>query len=134
MPQLAEILLPEAIQGCAEHLCGAADEIVHLRLERYTVTVVPCIRRDIAVLHEDRCRIPVLYLALEPVAALEDQDVLARGRQLSDERAAPRPAADDDDVEALIHDPPPLETGAAVHDAAIRKDGGCGEIFCAISG
>src|SRR5215470_2747535 len=28
----------------------------------------------------------------------------------------------------------PLETGAAVHDAAIREDGGCGEIFCAISG
>ena len=98
------------------------------------VAVVPCIGRDIAVVHEDRCRIPVLHLALKPVAALEDQDVFARGRELPGERAAARPAADDDDVEALIHDPPPLETGAAVHYAAIREDGGCGEIFCAISG
>src|SRR5262249_34223201 len=103
MPQLAEILLPEAIQGCAEHLCGTADKIVHLRLERSAVSIVPCVRRDIAVLHEHRCRIPVLHLALEPVAALEDQDVLARGCELSGERAAPRPAADNDDVKALVH-------------------------------
>src|SRR5215471_21545311 len=116
MPQLAEILLPEAIQGCAEHLCGAADKIVHLRLERSTVAVVPSIGRDIPVLHEDRCRIPVLRLALEPIAALENQDVLARARELSGERAAPRSAADYDDVEALIH--------TSLRPASVR-DPGC---------
>src|SRR5262245_40041503 len=103
MPQLAEILLPEAIHGCTEHLRGAADDIVYLRLERPAVAVVPGIGRDIAVLHEDRCRVPVLGLALKPVAALEDQDVLARGCKLSSERAATRPAANDDNVESLIH-------------------------------
>src|SRR5262249_51291561 len=108
MPQLAEISLPQAIQGGAEHLCGAADKIVHLWMERSTVAVVPCIRRDITVVYEDRCRIPVLCPALEPVAALGERDVLARGCEWRGERAATRPAADDDDVEALIHDPPPL--------------------------
>jgi len=103
MTQFAEILLPEAIQGCTEHLRGAADEIVYLWLERSIVAVVPGIDRDIAVLHEDCCRIPVLRLAPKPVTAFEDQDTLARGREPSGERAATRPAAYDDDVKALIH-------------------------------
>jgi len=47
---------------------------------------------------------------------------------VSGKRAATRAAADDDDVEALVHTPAPLEADAAVHDAAIREDGGCGEI------
>src|SRR5215469_13160560 len=134
MPQLAEILLSEAIHGCTEHLRGAADEIMYLRLERSTVAVVPGVGRDVAVLYEDCCRIPVLRLALEPIAALENQDVLACGSELSGERAATRPAAYDDDVEALIHISLRLETGAAMHDAAIREDGRRGEIACAVAG
>src|SRR5215471_5714629 len=134
MPQLAKILLPEAIQGCTEHLRGAADEIVYLRLERSTVAVVPGVGRDVAVLYEDCCRIPVLRLALKPVAALENQDVLPRGGELPGERAATCPAAYDDDVEALIHISLRLETGAAMHDAAIREDGRRGEIACAVAG
>src|SRR5215831_15142518 len=133
MPQLAEILLSEAIHGCTEHLRGAADEIMYLRLERSTVAVVPGVGRDVAVLYEDCCRIPVLRLALKPVAALKNQDVLARGGELSDERAATCPAAYDDDVEALIHISLRLETGAAMHDAAIREDGRRAEIACAVS-
>ena len=103
MSQFGEILLPEAIQSCAEHLRGAADEIMHLRLKRSAVAVIPCIRRDITVLLEDRCRIPVLRLALEPVATLENQDALSRGRELFGESAATCAATDDDDVEALVH-------------------------------
>ena len=37
MAQLAEILLAQAIERRAEHLGRAADEIVHLRLERRAV-------------------------------------------------------------------------------------------------
>src|SRR5262249_27765555 len=106
----------------------------YLRLKRSTLTVVPGIGRNVAVLYEDCCRIPVLRFALKPVAALEDQNVLARGSELSGERAAPRPAAYDDDVEALIHISLHLETGAALHDAAIGKDGRRCEIACAVTG
>src|SRR5215469_9491377 len=134
MPQLAEILLSEAIHGCTEHLRGAADEIMYLRLERSTVAVVPGVGRDVAVLYEDCCRIPVLRLALKPVAALKNQDVLARGGELSGERAATCPAAYDYDVEALIHISLRLETGAAMHDAAIRLDGRRVVIACAVAG
>ena len=103
MAQLAEILLAQPIERRAEHLGRAADEIVHLRLERPAVSVVPGLGRYVAVLHEHGRRIPVLRLALEPVAALENQDALSRGRELSGKRAAARAAADDDDVEALVH-------------------------------
>ncbi len=103
MTQLAEILLPKAIQRGTEHLGRSADKIMYLRLKRPAVAVVPGIGRDIAVLHEDRCRIPVFRLALEPVAALENQDALPRGREVSGESAAACAAADDDDVEALVH-------------------------------
>ena len=103
MAQLAEILLPQPIQRGAEHLGRAADEVMHLRLERPAVAVVPGLGRDVAVLLEHRRGIPVQRLALEPVAALENQDALSRGRELAGERAAARAAADDDDVVALVH-------------------------------
>ncbi len=56
MLQLAEILLAQAIQRRAEHLCRAADEIVHLRLERLAVGQQPGIWRDVAVVGEDARR------------------------------------------------------------------------------
>src|SRR5215831_17293842 len=138
--QLAEVLLPEAKQGCAKHLRGTADEVVHLWLERSAVTVVPGLGRDIVILHEDCRHIPVPGLAFEPVAALEDQDVLARGSELSRKGAAAGSASDDDDVETLVHTrsackrclPAVLEPDAALHDAAIRKDGGGGKVACAV--
>jgi hypothetical protein len=54
-------------------------------------------RRDVAVLHEHRVRVRVLRLALEPVAALENEDAFSGRRQLSGECAAARAAADNDD-------------------------------------
>src|SRR5262249_14578881 len=103
MAQLAEVLLPEAVQRSAEHLGRAADEIMHLRLKRPTVAIIPCVGRDVAVVLEHRRRIPIFCLALEPVAALENQDALPRWRELPRERAAARAAADDDNVEAPVH-------------------------------
>src|SRR5262249_20302475 len=103
MVEVAEIFFGQPVERRAEQFCGAADEIMHLRLERAAVAVVPALGRDIAVLHEHRRRVPVLRLALEPIAALEDEDALARRREVSRERAAAGAAADDDDVEALIH-------------------------------
>jgi hypothetical protein len=42
MPQLTEVLPPEAIQRGAEHLGRPTDEIMDLRLKWPTLAVVPC--------------------------------------------------------------------------------------------
>src|SRR5262249_56279044 len=103
MLELAEIFFAQPVERRAEHFCRAADEIMNLRLKSTAVPVVPALGRDVAVLHEYRRRVPVLRLALEPIAALEDEDALSRRGEVSRERAAAGAAADDDDVEALIH-------------------------------
>jgi hypothetical protein len=72
MAKLAEITLPEAIECGAEQLGRAADEIMHLRLKRPAVAVVPDVRRDVAIVLEHRPRIPIVSLAFEPVATLEN--------------------------------------------------------------
>ena len=77
--QLAEVLLAQPVERRAVELRRAADEVVDLRLERLAVLVVPGVRRDVAVVDEDVLREPVLRLARQPVAALEQEDALARG-------------------------------------------------------
>ena len=77
MAQLAKVLSPQAIQRSAEQFGRAADEVVHLRLKWPAVTVVPGVGGYVAVVLEYCRRIPVLGLALEPVSALEYQDLLS---------------------------------------------------------
>ena len=97
--ELAEVLLAQAVERRAVQLGRAADEVVHLRLERLCrVGVVPGVRRDVATVDEHVVHVPVLRLAREPVAALEQQDALARRSQVPDERAAAGAAADHDHV------------------------------------
>jgi len=91
MPQLPEILASQAIERGAKKFGRTADEVVHLRLKRPAVAVVPGVGGDVAVVLEYRGHIPVLGLALEPVAALEDQDALSRRRELPCERPTPAP-------------------------------------------
>ena len=101
MLQLAEVLLAKPVQGGAVHLRRSTDEVVDTGLEGLAARVVPRVRRDVAVVHEHVLVRPVLRLARQPVAALEEQDALARRREVACERAAARAAADDDDVVAL---------------------------------
>src|SRR5580700_5782385 len=103
MVQLSEITFPEAIECGAEQLSCAADKIMNLWLKRPAVAVVPGIGRDVAIVLEYRRRIPVFRFPLEPVAALENQDVLSRRCEASSESATTGAAADDNDVEALVH-------------------------------
>src|SRR5215510_8342830 len=98
MAELAEVLWPQPIQRRAVHLGRAADGVVDARLERLAVLVVPRFFRDIAVVDEHGLRVPVLLFAREPVAALEDEDSLARRRELPRERPATGTTADDDHV------------------------------------
>ena len=104
--QLAEVVLAQAIERRAVELRRAADAVVHLRLERVAVVVVPGVGRDVAAVDEDVGGRPVLRLARQPVAALEQEDALARRGQAVHERSAARTAADHDDVVVAHRDTP----------------------------
>ena len=96
--ELLEVLLPQAVERGAVELRRAAHEVVDLRLERLALVVVPGVLRDVAVVDEHVLGKPVLRLAREPVAALQQQDPLARRRQVPCERAAAGTGSDDDHV------------------------------------
>ena len=98
MLQLAEVLLAKPVQRRAVELRRASDEVVHPRLKGLALRVVPRVRRDVAVVHEHALVRPVLGLAREPVAALEQKDALTRWSEVARERPSPCPGADDDDV------------------------------------
>jgi len=102
VPQLAEVLLAQAIQRRPVQLRGSADEVVDLRLERRAALVEPRVRRHIAVLDEHVLRQPVLRLARQPIAALEQQDALPGRGEVTCERASAGAGADDDDV-VVVH-------------------------------
>src|SRR5262249_39744555 len=89
---------PQPIERCAVELGRSPHEVVDLRLERLALRVVPGIRGDVAVLDEDAVAEPVLRLARQPVAPLEQEDLLARRREVTRGRAAAGAGADDDDV------------------------------------
>ena len=90
--------LAQAVQRGPVELGRAADVVVHLRLERRAVRVVPGVGRDVAAVDEHVLRQPVLRLPRQPAAALEQQDPLARRGQAADQRAAAGAAADHDHV------------------------------------
>ena len=118
VPELAEVLFAQTVQRRAVELRRAADAVVHLRLEGLAVAVVPGVRRDVAVLDEHVRGGPVLRLARQPVAALEQQDPLARGSQMPRERAAARAAADDDHVVVAHQDSSAIRSATMIRPAA----------------
>jgi hypothetical protein len=105
--ELAEVLRPQAVEGGAVELRRPADEVVDLRLERLPLRVVPRVVGDVAVVDEHVLREPVLRLARQPAASLEQEDLLARGREVPGKRAAARTRPDDDHV-IFGHFNPPL--------------------------
>ena len=80
--QLAEVLLAEPIERAAIDLAVAADDVMQPRMEGVAGAVVPGVRRLILAVHEHGLGIPVVPLALQVVAALQDQDALAGRREL----------------------------------------------------
>src|SRR5207244_8511856 len=105
VPNLAEVFPAQAVERSAVHLGGAADEVVDAGLEGLAVPVVPRLRGDVAVLHEDLFGHPVLRLARQPAAALEEQDAFAGRGQVMGQGAAAGAASDDDHVVGGAHDP-----------------------------
>ena len=108
--ELPEVALAQAVERGAVHLGRAAHVVVDAGLKRLAVLVEPDVLRDVAVLDEHVLGVPVLLLARQPPAALQDEDALAERRQLERQRAAPRAAADDDHVIGLSHGPLPSPT------------------------
>jgi hypothetical protein len=96
--QLAEVFLPKAVEGGAVELRRTADEVVNLGLECLSLGVVPGVVRDVTVLDENVLGEPVRQLPRQPVAPLEEEDLLARRRQVMRERPAACTRADDDHV------------------------------------
>jgi hypothetical protein len=76
---LAEVLLAEADQRGAVELGVPADEVVRAGVELLAVAIVPGLLDVVAVLDLDGARVPVLLLARDVAAPLEEEDALARG-------------------------------------------------------
>src|SRR5690242_7808909 len=98
MAQLAEVLRAQPVQRGAVELGGAADEVVDLRLEGLLLVVEPGVLGDVAAVHEDVGRPPVLRLPGQPVTALEQEDPPPGRRQVAHQRPAAGAAADHDHV------------------------------------
>src|SRR6516165_783954 len=101
VPDHFKIPLAHTQQYSTVHLGVATDPVMNAGMERATVLVVPGLACLVALFAEDRFRIPILALARQVAAALDDHDALARGSQPVGERAAAGAAADDDDVVAI---------------------------------
>src|SRR5262245_8601923 len=106
MFELAEVLLAKAVERRAVHLRGAANEVMNTRLERFPRLVIPGFFGNIAILKEDLFDVPVLLLALQPVAAFEYEDTLARRRQMARQRSTACTATDDNDIIFFRHGSP----------------------------
>src|SRR3954451_886026 len=98
MTELAEVLRTEPEERRTVELGVAPDVVVHLRGESSSVLVVPELGRPVLALDEHRRRVPVVPLARQVAAALEQQDLLAAGREPMRERPPAGTSADDDDV------------------------------------
>src|SRR5262249_53965864 len=90
--------LAEPEQGRAEELRITADVIIRVWMQLLSVSVSPHFLGLILALGIDRAWVPVVLLAWDIIAALQQQNAFARGRAFVRQRPAARPAADNDDV------------------------------------
>jgi hypothetical protein len=102
MADLAEVFPAHAEQRRAVEFGVAADVVVGVGVERVAVAVPPHLLCLVFTLHVDGTRVPVVLLARDVVAALEQENALAAGRELPSERAAAGAAADDDHVVVVV--------------------------------
>jgi len=79
VPELTEILPPQAEQCRSVELGVAADVIVGVRVQRLAMLAAPLLLRIIPAFYVDGSGVPVLGFAPDVVAALEQQDTLTGG-------------------------------------------------------
>src|SRR5580704_17882938 len=99
MSKLGEVLLAKPRQRCPVNLGVSADVVVDAGLERCAgACLVPVLRVLVAVCHEDFGGRPVLVLARQKPAALEQQYVGAGVAEGPSGRGAAHSGADHDNV------------------------------------
>src|SRR2546428_3527011 len=116
MADLAEVLLPHPDERRPVELRVPADVVVGAGVELAAVLVAPGLLDVVAALGDDRVRVPVLLLAWDVIAPLEEEDALAGRREAVGEGPAPRARADDDHVVAVVRHAPLRQ--AVVREAA----------------
>jgi hypothetical protein len=99
---LVEVALTQTEENRAVELRVAAHEVLLVGAEGIAVLVDPLLAAEVALLEKHLLGVPVLGLAWQVTAALEQQDALAGGGEAVRERPAARAGADDDDV-VVVH-------------------------------
>src|SRR5437867_9402035 len=98
MVDLAEVLFAKTEERGAVKLGVATDVVIRVRMERFTILVLPHFFGVIFRFDVDRPRAPVVLFAPNVVAPLEQQDLFAGWGEVIGESPAPRASADDDHV------------------------------------
>ena len=96
--EAAKLALAHALENAAPDLAVATQGIDRLGREGIPIGPKPLLTRVVAVLAEQVDVRDVLIRQGHHPTALQEQDALARGRQLPSDRAASSTAADHDDV------------------------------------
>src|SRR6185369_14476324 len=121
MPNLTEVFFPQTKERGAVELRVTTDEIIRVRMEFFTFVVAPCFFRVVFAFEVYGTRTPVVLFTRNVIAALEEKNLLARGRETVSQRAAARARADDDYVVVIVaaHDDAPTEVTARSSIASI---------------
>src|SRR5690349_6670589 len=96
MPNLTEVFFTQSKERSAVELRVTANEIIRVRVQLFAFAIAPRLFRVVSRFEVYGARAPVVLLAWNIVAAFQDQDLLARGREFVGQRAATRARADDD--------------------------------------
>src|SRR5260370_8381774 len=102
MADLLEVALAQPEERGAVELGVAGDVIIRGRMERLALAVAPLFMSVVACLFDYGQTAPVVLLPGDIIAAFDQEDSLAGGRQLIRQRATTRAGAYDDDVVVSI--------------------------------
>jgi hypothetical protein len=111
MAHFSEIVLPQAEKRRSIEFRVPAHVVVRVGMKRLSIGVAPDLFRLVLPLDVHRPGIPVVLLPRHVIAALQEEDFLARTGDPVREGPAAGPGADDDDVV-----PPVRHTGTDATD------------------
>ena len=98
MPDLAKVLLAQPEQRGSVELRVPAHIVVRVWMELLAVPIVPDLLGVVLALRIDSTAVPVVLLSRDVVAAFQQQDAFARGRQMVGQGPSASAAANNDDV------------------------------------
>src|SRR5678815_1186786 len=102
MSNLTEVFFSQTDESSAVKLCVTTIEIIRVRMKFLAFVVAPRFFRVVFRFEIYGARAPVVLLTRNVIAALEEKDLLARGREAVGQRASARARADDDYVVVIV--------------------------------